>query len=74
MNMKQLRERTGLRTVDVASRLGIAEATVRGWEKGKGTPNFLLIKPLANLYGVTFEELDQSVRQTLKEVGRLHDQ
>jgi len=73
MNMKQLRERTGLKTVDVASRLGIGEATVRGWEKGKGTPNFLLIEPLIELYGVTLQELGQCIRQTLREAGRLND-
>jgi transcriptional regulator with XRE-family HTH domain len=73
MNMKQLRERLGLKTVDVASRLGIGEATVRGWEKGKGTPSFLLVKPLTALYGVSLDELDQSVRETLKEAGRLDD-
>ena len=32
MDMKHLQEKAGLRSVDVASKLGIAESTVRNWD------------------------------------------
>lgn len=69
--LRDLRERVGLRTADVASRLNIGESTVRAWEKGKSTPNFEVIKPLMNLYGVSFDDLHEAVmqsRQSLMEV------
>jgi transcriptional regulator with XRE-family HTH domain len=68
MNMKQLREKANLRTVDVASRLSIGESTVRAWEKGKSTPSFDVIKPLTELYGITFDQLHEAVMQTREEV------
>lgn len=67
MNMRQLREQVNLRSVDVASKLNIGESTVRAWEKGKSTPSFNLVKPLIQLYGVSFNELDDAVKQTHKE-------
>jgi transcriptional regulator with XRE-family HTH domain len=64
MDMKQLREKVNLRTVDVASRLNIGESTVRAWEKGKSTPSFEIIKPLMGLYGVNFDQLHEAVMQS----------
>lgn len=63
--MKQLRERLGLRTVDVASSLGIGESTVRNWEHGRSLPRFEVIRNLLHLYQCSFEELDQAVKETL---------
>ena len=62
--MKQLRERVNLRTVDVASRLEIAESTVRNWEHGRSVPRFELVRPLMELYKCGFNDLDEAVRQT----------
>jgi putative transcriptional regulator len=66
--LKELRERQKLRTVDVASKVGIAESTVRNWEKSRSIPN-LNVYQLATLLGVydcTFEELLQAVSETQK--------
>ena len=64
MNMRQLREKLGLRTVDVASRLGVGESTVRNWEHGRSVPKFEVIASLIDLYQCSFEELDRAVRET----------
>ncbi len=64
MNMKQLRERLGLRTVDVASNLGIGESTVRNWEHGRSLPRFEIIASLLRLYKCSFDELDRAVKET----------
>ena len=60
--MKQLRERLNLRTVDVASRLGIGESTVRNWEHGRAVPRFEHIRPLMDLYGVSFDDVELAVK------------
>lgn len=62
--MKQLRERLGLRTVDVASSLGIGESTVRNWEHGRSLPRFEIISGLLRLYRCSFDELEQAVNET----------
>lgn len=69
MNMKKLRERVKLRTVDVAYHLGIAESTVRNWEKGRTIPKLRLDQfgDLLRLYSCTFEELETAVKKSMME-------
>ena len=70
MNMKQLRERVGLRTVDVASSLGVGDSTVRNWEHGRSLPRFDLIEGLLDLYKCSFEDLNQAVKETLSQADK----
>lgn len=67
MNMRQLRERAKLRTVDVAYHLGVAESTVRNWESGRTAPKltFAQIKQLMQLYNCSFEDLEESVKESM---------
>jgi len=64
MDMKHLRERKNLRTVDVASKVGIAESTVRNWEYGKTIPKLRAdqFEALLRLYGIGFDELMAAVK------------
>ena len=62
--MRQLRDRLGLRTVDVASRLKIGESTVRNWEHGRAVPRFEVISNLLDLYQCSFEQLNQAVKES----------
>ena len=67
MDMRQLRERAGLRTVDVAYHLGVAESTVRNWESGRTVPKLTLVqtKQLMQLYKCSFEDLEESVKESM---------
>ena len=67
MDMKQLRLKVKLRTVDVASRVGIAESSVRNWEKGRTIPKLTIDKTaiLCKLYQCSIEELAQSVQESI---------
>ncbi|MBP0018938.1 MAG: helix-turn-helix transcriptional regulator [Cyanobacteria bacterium SBLK] len=66
MDMRQLRENQGLRTVDVASKVDVAESTVRNWEYGKTIPRLRIdqIDALLKLYGCTFDELFAAVKES----------
>lgn len=70
-SMAQLRERAGLRTVDVASKIGVGESSVRNWEKGRTIPKLRIdqIGDLIRLYGCSFEEFEQAIKNTKTEVG-----
>ena len=67
MDMKQLRLRAKLRTVDVASRVGVGESSVRNWEKGRTIPKLTIDKTaaLCQLYQCSIEELDLAVRESI---------
>ncbi len=67
MDMKQLRLRAKLRTVDVASRVGVGESSVRNWEKGRTMPKLTIDKTaaLCVLYQCSIEELAQAVIKSM---------
>lgn len=71
MDMRHLRLLQDLRTVDVASKIGVSETTVRNWEKGRTIPTLNLpqFKKLANLYEVSLDELETAMRETWKKSG-----
>ena len=68
MDMKHLREKAGLRSLDVASKLGIAESTVRNWDIGRHSarlpieesPEFLKV------YQCTLEEAIEAAKSSKK--------
>lgn len=64
--MKELRERLGLTTVDVASQLGKSEAAIRFWENGTSAPTVDVrdIPKLLSVYKCTLEEIIEAVNQT----------
>lgn len=66
MDMLQLRERVGMRREDVASRLGIAESTVRNWESGRTMPRLRVdeLDELCDTYQVSLKELRQAAEES----------
>lgn len=54
--MKRLRKDRHLTQAEVAARSGIAQTTVSRCEKG-GVPGVKLLKLMAPVYGMTFDEL-----------------
>ncbi len=69
MNMKQFREKVGLRTIDVAYYLDIAESTVRNWEYGRTMPRLRAdqFAQLCNLYKCSIDELAKASQESLNE-------
>lgn len=56
-HLKKLRRSHGLTQQEVADRLGISNRTLSAWECGTAMPDILLLPALADLYGVTVDEL-----------------
>ena len=61
MTLKELREKAGLRQMDVSKRMDIDQTAVSHWESGKFRPSRKYHKKLAKLYGCTVEELVQAI-------------
>lgn len=74
MDMKELRERAGLRTVDVASRMGIAESTVRNWDIGRHSPRVPIedVPLLVKVYQASLDEIIAASQESRKRFDQSH--
>lgn len=64
MNLKELRQKAGIRAEEVAYKLDVALSTVRNWEQGRTVPKLRIdqFELLLSLYKCSFEELVSAVR------------
>lgn len=56
-NMKKARLDAGLTQIEVAEKLGVAQAQYARWENGGRNPKDETVKKLAEIFGVTFDKL-----------------
>lgn len=61
-----LRKGAGMTQQEVADRLGVSNKTISKWESGGGFPDIAILPALAELYGVTADDLlaGETVRQS----------
>ena len=59
-----LRRANGFTQQEVADRLGISNRTLSAWERGTAMPDILLLPALADLYGVTVDEILRGERSS----------
>ena len=64
-----LRKANGYTQQEVADRLGISNRTLSGWECNNVLPDILLLPALAELYGVTVDEILAGERKVQNEVA-----
>jgi len=65
--MQILRVNAGLTAQQVAQELGVAESTIRNWDKGRTEPNvtFAQVKTLTRLYKCSVDDLIAAVNNTM---------
>ena len=56
-NIKKTRLDAGLTQIEVAEKLGVAQAQYARWENGGRNPKDETVKKLAEIFGVTFDKL-----------------
>lgn len=66
--MKELRDKVGLSQAQVARTLGLAESTVRNWEKGRSIPTLQVIDypKLLEIYQCSPSELAEAASNSRK--------
>ena len=68
-NLKRLRKASKLTQEDVAERLNVSRQTVAKWETGESLPDIDSCIALANLYGVTIDDMVSSVKDPFHSKG-----
>ena len=63
--LQDLRRDAGLSQEEVAGRLFVSRQSVSKWENGQAEPGVENLKALADLYGVTLDELTGGSRKNL---------
>jgi transcriptional regulator with XRE-family HTH domain len=78
MALIDLRRRAGLTQMQVAVAVGTTPPQVSMWERGKITPSTAHLRPLAQILGVSLEELldalDESRQSSLRSGGESADE
>ena len=62
-----LRRANGYTQQEVADRLGVSNRTLSAWERDTSAPDILLLPVLADLYGVTVDEILRGERRAAEE-------
>ena len=57
VDLAMLRKARGMTQQEVADRLGVSNKTVSKWESGGGFPDITVLPALAELYGVTADDI-----------------
>ena len=56
-NLIKYRKQAGLTQAQLASKLGYSDKTVSKWEREEGVPDIYILKDIADLYGITVNDL-----------------
>ena len=57
LSYAKAREKSGLRVAEAARRIGVTPSAVCQWEKGETVPDSRKLPTIAEVYGVTVDEL-----------------
>lgn len=75
-NLFNARKKSGLSQEEVAERLGVSRQTISKWELDETLPDIRQSKKLANLYGLSLDELiefDIDVKEIQEAIDRTND-
>lgn len=61
--LETLRKASGFTQLEVAEKLGVSNRTVSSWETDRTAPDLLILPAIADLYGVTVDELLRGERR-----------
>ncbi len=63
--LETLRKASGFTQLEVAEKLGVSNRTVSSWETDRTAPDLLILPAIADLYGVTVDEILRGERKAV---------
>ncbi|MBR5597994.1 MAG: helix-turn-helix transcriptional regulator [Lachnospiraceae bacterium] len=60
-NIQKLRQEKGMTQLDLAEKINYSDKTVSKWERGESLPDIVVLKSVADLFGVTLDYLVEEV-------------
>ena len=69
-NLVKYRKQAGLTQAQLAQKLGYSDKSVSKWEREEGVPDIYILKEIADLYGVTVNDLISENQKEVKK-GRI---
>lgn len=66
-NVADLRRRAGMTQQDLAEKLNYTDKAISKWERGESIPDVLVLKSIADLFGVTVDYLLEEVHPVVAE-------
>lgn len=70
-NLIKYRKSAGLTQLQLAQKLGYSDKTVSKWEREEGVPDIYILKQIADLYGVTVNDLISDTHTEIKKDKKL---
>lgn len=65
-NIAELRKKNGMTQQDLAAKLNYTDKAISKWERGESIPDVLVLKQIADMYGVTVDYLLTDVHEETK--------
>ena len=65
-NIAELRKKNGMTQQDLAAKLNYTDKAISKWERGESIPDVLVLKQIADMYGVTVDYLLNDVHEETK--------
>lgn len=70
-NLIKYRKAAGLTQVQLAEKLGYSDKSVSKWEREEGVPDIYILKEIADLYGITVNDLISENQNKEKQKGKI---
>lgn len=67
-NIKKYRELHGMKQIELCKIFGVSQGTISGWENGKHDPKNEILNKMANLFGVSVDELLGNDKKTASDI------
>lgn len=67
-NIQALRQKKGMTQLELAERLNYSDKSVSKWERGESLPDIIVLKSLADLFGVTLDYLTEEEHEEMPKI------
>ena len=64
-NLTTYRKKAGITQQELADKLNYSDKSISKWERGEGVPDIYILKQIADLYGVTVNDLIETTQKEL---------